>query len=234
MISVCIASYNGEKYIVEQLQSILSQLGEKDEVIVSDDGSTDSTIQRIQSLQDSRIQVIENILEHGYTKNFENALMHCRGEYIFLADQDDVWCPGKVHACLQALQKKNFVVHDTIMVDSNLKEIAPSQFARYHVKPGFIHTFLRNRYNGCCMAFTREFLKKALPFPANQKLCRQDYWLPYLAEFHHDSTTLNEPLILYRRHEGTTLDAGESSSSPISERIISRLYVLEEVLTRRY
>ncbi len=234
MISVCIASYNGEKYIREQLESILAQLENEDEVIVSDDGSTDTTLKIISDIQDSRIKVINNELEHGYTKNFENALNYCKGEYIFLADQDDVWCPDKVKKCIQALQSKPFVVHDAIMVNSDLEVFDTSQFKRYNVKPGFIHTFIRNRYNGCCMAFTRDFLENALPFPKNQHLCRQDYWLPYLAEFHHDSITLFEGLIWYRRHEGTTLNAGEKSSRSFYEKVVSRFYVLFEVLKRKY
>ena len=234
MISVCIATYNGEQYIQEQLKSILKQLDKEDEVIVSDDGSKDKTLDKINELHDDRVKVIQNSLEHGYTKNFENALNHSKGDYIFLADQDDVWCDTKVEECIKVLQKYPFVVHDAIMVDSELNVFDESQFHRYNVRPGFLHTFVRNRYNGCCMACTREFLSKALPFPKNQHLCRQDYWLPYLAEFHKDGFMLEKGLILYRRHEGTTLNAGESSSRSLYEKIVSRFYILFEVLKRRY
>lgn len=233
MISVCMASYNGEKYIAEQLQSILAQLGPEDEVIVSDDGSTDRTLSVIGEINDARIRVIHNTGEHGYSRNFENAMRHARGDYIFLSDQDDVWKPEKVQTVLTALRKWEFVVHDTEMTDENLHVFAPSQFARYHVRPGFWNTFLRNRYNGCCMAFTRKFMEGALPFPKNQHLCRYDYWLPYIAEFNHVSLTLPEQLICYRRHEGTALNAGEGSSRTAAEKIISRLYCLKELLKRQ-
>lgn len=233
MISVCMASYNGEKYIREQLRSILAQLGPEDEVIVSDDGSSDATLQKVSELQDPRIRVIRNDGEHGYSRNFENAMRHARGDCIFLSDQDDVWKPEKVQTVLAALRKWQFVVHDTEMTDETLHVFAPSQFERYHVRPGFWNTFLRNRYNGCCMAFTREFMEAALPFPENQHLCRYDYWLPYIAEFCHVSLTLYEPLILYRRHEGTALNAGEGSSRSAAEKILSRLYCLKELLRWR-
>lgn len=234
MISVCIALYNGEKYIEEQLSSILKQLGNDDEVIVSDDGSTDNSLAVINDLNDTRVKVIKNTGEHGYTRNFENALKHSKGDYLFLADQDDVWCENKVEVCLRYLQEKPFVVHDNYMVNDNLEVFDNSQFKRYDVKFGFWHTLARNRYNGCCMAFTREFLNKALPFPKDQKLCRHDYWLPMLAELHHDSYVIEKPLIYYRRHEGTTLNAGEGSSRGIVEKIVSRLYCLEQVLLKRY
>ncbi len=73
-ISVCLATYNGEKYIKEQLNSILSQLGNDDEIIISDDHSTDNTIEIIKSLEDDRIKIFVNNLEKGYSKNFENAI----------------------------------------------------------------------------------------------------------------------------------------------------------------
>ena len=90
-ISVCIATYNGAKYIEEQVQSILYQLSEKDEIINSDDGSKDNTLAIIKSLNDARIKVIHNTLKHGLVSNFENAIKHADGDYIFLSDQDDIW-----------------------------------------------------------------------------------------------------------------------------------------------
>ena len=112
MISVCMATYNGEKYIREQIDSILAQLGDKDELIVSDDGSADATLSIVRSFSDPRIKIISNTGKHGTNGNFENALKHAQGDYIFLSDQDDVWLPGKVNICLQALQTAHLVVHD--------------------------------------------------------------------------------------------------------------------------
>ena len=89
MISVCMATYNGEKYLREQVGSILTQLGENDELVVSDDGSTDSTIDILKSYNDPRIKIFINTGRHGVNSNFENALRHADGDYIFLSDQDD-------------------------------------------------------------------------------------------------------------------------------------------------
>ena len=90
MISVCIATFNGGKYIREQIMSVLPQLNEKDEIIISDDGSTDDTIYILESLHDQRIKIYVNEREHGFIWNFENALMKSSGDIIFLCDQDDV------------------------------------------------------------------------------------------------------------------------------------------------
>ena len=85
MISVCMATFNGEKYIEEQINSILLQLGKEDEIIISDDGSTDNTLDIIRELNDERIKLYQNNKQHGYAHNFENALIHASGDYIFFS-----------------------------------------------------------------------------------------------------------------------------------------------------
>ena len=228
------ASYNGEKYIKEQIDSILKQLGENDELIISDDGSSDHTIEAAQAFHDPRIIIYKNTGEHGYTKNFENALNYASGDIIFISDQDDVWMDNKVQVCLDALKDHQLVIHDAAMTDENLNITAPSHFQKYHVEKGFWKTFIRTRFTGACMAFTREFLKKrALPFPKNQKYCPYDYWLAYLGLYYNEAVILDQSLILYRRHEGTALNAGEFSTRTIWERIYTRIYCYKEMLKRK-
>ena len=115
MISVCIATHNGGRFLKEQLTSILCQIGENDEVIISDDGSTDDTLKIINGFNDKRIIVVnqkspKGLPAHEYaTLNFENALKHAMGDYIFLADQDDVWVHNKVAVMMKYLENfKNF------------------------------------------------------------------------------------------------------------------------------
>ena len=104
-ISVCMATYNGAEFIVEQLKSILAQLPESSEVVIADDGSTDATLNLIHSLGDARIRVIATEgTRLGPIYNLERALASATGEVIFLSDQDDVWLPEKVDRCLAALR----------------------------------------------------------------------------------------------------------------------------------
>ena len=124
MISVCVASHNGEKYIKEQLDSILCQLSSEDEVVISDDGSTDSTLEIIKGYNDPRIKIFnfkqpsKTSHTHIYaSRNFENALKHSKGEYIFLSDQDDIWMPNKVSICLDALKQNDMIVHNMEIVN---------------------------------------------------------------------------------------------------------------------
>ena len=119
MISVCIATYNGALYIKEQLNSILPQLSDNDEIIISDDHSTDDTLQIIRSINDKRIKIFINQGEKGYTPNFENALQKALGEYIFLCDQDDIWMENKVSYCINELQSYDFIVSDAVIINSD-------------------------------------------------------------------------------------------------------------------
>lgn len=104
MISVVIAAYKGEKYIAEQINSILPQLGDGDEIIISDDYPQGETRRAVEALRsdDNRIKYIEG-LRKGVVRNFENAINYATGDYIFLADQDDVWLEGKVAAVMKEI-----------------------------------------------------------------------------------------------------------------------------------
>jgi glycosyltransferase involved in cell wall biosynthesis len=202
MISVCIATYNGEKYIKEQLESILSQLGEDDEVVISDDYSTDSTIDIINRISDKRIGLYANNIKrkayHPAISNFENALNHAQGDYIFLSDQDDLWLDNKVSKTLYFLQRFDMVVSDCFVIDEYGNEIVNSFFKFNNSKKGLIVNLMKNNYIGCCMAFKRKILEKALPFPKDIPL--HDLWLGFVAELFFKTTFISEKLIQYRRH----------------------------------
>lgn len=101
-------TYNGEKYISVQLDSILKQLSENDEVIISDDSSTDRTVDVIKNFKDKRIKLYEDNHFHSPIFNFENALEKASGDIIFLSDQDDVWLDNKVKI-MTGLDRKSVV-----------------------------------------------------------------------------------------------------------------------------
>ena len=117
-ISVAMAYYNGGTYIEEQMDSILSQLGEKDEVIVSIDGASDGSKPLLLSEVDSRIHIVKGPGK-GVVRNFENAIRHCNGDIIYLSDQDDIWKPDKVEKVNYAFSNPEVkaVLHDAEIVD---------------------------------------------------------------------------------------------------------------------
>jgi len=223
-ISVCMASYNGEKFIRDQIKSILDQISENDELIISDDVSKDNTVAIIHSIDDPRIKCVINQGEHGYTRNFENALNYATGEIIFLSDQDDIWCDHKVFLMTEALKEKDLVVSDAMVVDGSLKMLQPSHFHLCNVKTGFFNNFIGTRYVGACMAFNRKILVLILPFPSNQKLCPHDYWITIVSEMVARVGLIKQPLIMYRRHADNASNAGVGKGRSLYVKITSRIY----------
>lgn len=216
MISVCIATHNGERYIKEQLTSILCQLESEDEVIISDDGSTDKTIDIILSLNDNRISVYQYKQRlkfkhaHSYVcRNFENALRHAKGDYIFLADQDDWWMPHKVQVCLENLKKYTLVVHQSEICDKNLTPYGRLMYKDSFVFKNFL-SLRRGKYYGCTLAFRKELLDYILPFP--KKMILHDHWIGCMAELKGTVYYERTPLIKYRMH-GDNTSGGPSPNS---------------------
>ena len=233
-ISVCMATYNGEKYIKEQLDSILFQLSDNDEVIISDDHSTDGTIEVIKSYNDGRIKVFMNSKEKGYTRNFENALEKASGDIIFLSDQDDVWMDDKVKKSLRLLEENDFVVSDAQVVDNDLKTLAKSNFELRNVKHGFFNNFIRCRYLGACYAFNKKVLEKSLPFPKNSQYIPHDYWIYMIAISNFKVDVIHEPLIQYRRHNLNTSSGGDKSSNSLLKKVKIRVYLLLQLIKRYF
>lgn len=201
-VSVCMAAYCGERYIRAQIDSILPQLREADELLVSDDapgGGTETIVREIAS-RDGRVRYLRGP-GRGVVRNFESVLSHASGDVIFLCDQDDVWAPDKVAAVLGEFDRgADLVLHDARVTDEALQTVAPSYFALHHSRPGFMRNFVRNSYMGCCMAFRRSVLQKSLPFPDGIPM--HDQWIGLVAEKNAVVRFLPRPLIAYRQHGG--------------------------------
>ncbi|WP_083579640.1 glycosyltransferase family 2 protein [Fibrobacter sp. UWR3] len=227
------ATYNGENFIAEQLQSILSQLSRDDEVVISDDGSSDQTLDVINSLKDDRIKVFLNQGPHGFTHNFENALKHACGDYIFLSDQDDVWKPRKVAIVMEALQRVDFVITDNTTVDGDFNEIQKSRIDAFNLQLGFWRHLLKSRFLGCCMAFRRNVLEASLPFPENDFLVEHDIWLAAVAFLYFKSELIADSLIYYRRHGKNASEGGFTKGSSLKVKIQKRIYRLYHLLAIR-
>lgn len=234
MISVCIATYNGEKYIKEQLLSILPQLGKKDEVIISDDHSTDNTLDIVKGLNDNRIKIVINNREKGYTSNFENALSYAIGDYIFLSDQDDIWMSNKVDYCIAELKEYDLVVSDAILINSKGEKIDDSFFYKRNVYYTWLGNIFKFGFLGCCMAFKMNVLKKALPFPKKHLYCTHDNWIFLVAQSFYKVKISHEKLIRYRRHTDNTSAGGFSDGTTFFFKIAYRCYLLYHLSKRSF
>ncbi len=210
-ISVALAAYKGEQFIAEQLDSILPQLGENDEIIVSDDfpqGFTRDVIEQYAN-KDKRIKYIEG-RSKGVVENFENALRACSGDVIFLCDQDDVWMPDKVSCVMAEIANgADLVLHDAAVTDGDLNITEPSFFAIHGSNADFRHNLIRNTFVGCCMAFTKQVALDTLPFP--KELPMHDWWIALSAiKLGYKVVLLDKPLIKWRRH-GDNVTGGKTS-----------------------
>lgn len=234
MISVCIATYNGERFIEAQLSSILAQLGPNDEVIISDDGSSDKTLNIVRAMHSPIVKIFVNKGAHGYTPNFENAIRKSQGEYIFLSDQDDIWMPNKVETCMRYLKKYDFVVSDAQVINGEGNVLFNSFCAQRHSRFGIINNLIRFSYLGCCFAFKRCILEKALPFPKNHILCTHDNWIAIVAMAFYKSFYIAEPLIKYRRYGKNASSGGEKSNKSVFFMMQYRIYLIYCLFLRSF
>lgn len=230
-ISVVMASYNGAKYIGYQIESILCQLSPDDELIISDDDSTDATLEIISSFDDKRIHVVHNHGPQGVVNNFENGLNFAKGQYIFLSDQDDVWCEDKTSKILPYFQKGyDCVVHDAYITGETIDSVKGTFFEKRIRKIGFIRNLVKNPYVGCCMAFDRKILEKALPFPKGIPM--HDSWIGMVAEKFYSVMFLDEPLVYYRRHGENASPTTGRSNQPLQKKLMDRYFLLKGLLQR--
>lgn len=212
--SVALAYYNGGQYIEEQVISILSQLGDEDELIISvDDAEEDGSAPILHHLkrQDRRVRVIQGPGK-GVVRNFENAIRHCRGDIIFLSDQDDVWLPGKAQRVTAVFLRPEVmaVLHDARIVDAQGNpEGDETLFAMRKSGTGLMKNLVRNSYIGCCMAFRRELVPVILPIP--ERMYMHDYWIGTAAELCGEVALIREPLLAYRRHGGNVTELTHGS-----------------------
>ncbi|NEU68857.1 glycosyltransferase family 2 protein [Spirosoma agri] len=228
-ISICMATYNGSQFIEQQLISILQQLDEDDEIIISDDGSTDDTLEIIKQFSDQRIKIFINANIHGPTGNFENALEHCSGRYIFLADQDDIWLPDKVAVISNLLIDYDLVLTDCEVVNQMGHQIHSSFFEHRGSRKGFWTNLYKNSYIGCCMAFRRDILQYILPFP--KQIHMHDWWIGLLVEAKGKTIFYKKPLIKYVRHGGNASPTGETGYS-FAKQLLNRLFLFFNVAKR--
>jgi len=222
-VECVLCTYNGERYIYEQLESIRKQSYKVSKLIISDDGSTDKTVDIILGwIRKTNIitELYVNDEPLGPKKNFEKAFMLSKGEYVMFADQDDVWLPDKVAISLEKIRdlEKKYgkdmpcLVHsDLAVVDENLKMIHESFLENQgleHIedKERQIKCLLVQNYvTGCTIIVNNALRVKSLPFPKN--IIMHDYWLALVASLSGRIAFINKPTLLYRQHATNTIGA---------------------------
>jgi glycosyltransferase involved in cell wall biosynthesis len=213
MISIALATYNGEKYLREQLDSIYAQTYKLLEVVVTDDCSTDDTITILQEYQQKyRLKYFINDYVLGFVKNFERAISLCEGDYIALSDQDDVWLPRKIEilynemiACEISNPDKSIIVHhDVYIVDESLKN-NHIKFINCRGKVFGLNNLLfgNPKVQGASSMFNRKLKEICFPLPVNVPL--HDLYISYVCACFGIRKFISEPLMLYRQHSNNQI-----------------------------
>jgi len=222
-MSVCLATYNGARFLKAQIDSVLSQMRENDELVVSDDGSTDDTLNLLQSYGE-RLRLVNSTRVGGVVKNFEVVLNAAKNDLIVLCDQDDVWLDGRLDLLRSKLQDVSFLMVNATVTDSALVPTGQDIYDFVNFRPGFFRNFISNGYVGCCLAFRREVLNIALPFPSN--ILWHDWYIALVAELMFSVARIDMPLALFRRHDMNASNTGERSRRPFFRKIAVRLWML--------
>lgn len=240
IVSIVMATYNGEKYIRQQLDSILEQTYSNFEVIVVDDASTDETLAILYeySTLDSRIMVHHNEFNCGVVANFERGVRLAKGEFIAFSDQDDVFRKDKIAILVKTFstnQKCDMVVSDLSLIDGKGSVIAESMWKNQRLAPLSGHPFIRLLYKnfatGCAMMIRRRLLDMALPFPQNCLV--HDWWLAIVASGENAGgiCLVNQSLTSYRQHGNNVIGAvGKDYTTRLTLRkIVARIFEEQRV-----
>lgn len=230
--SVCMATYKGSRYIGEQLDSILAQLGPADELVIVDDASPDDTVQKIMAFDDPRIRLIRADANQGYVRSFQQASLASRGEYIFLADQDDVWVEGRLGRMLSALQSSAVVASNFDVLGGGPRPAIPALRpvdGRREAANLFGILIGYRAYYGCGMAFRRELLDTFAPVPPYLRESH-DLWLAIIGNMAGSMAHLSEPTLLRRLHDENATPRGWRSLPTI---LAARLVLVRLMIDAR-
>jgi glycosyltransferase involved in cell wall biosynthesis len=234
-ISVCMASYNGSLFIEEQIHSILDQLLPTDELVVIDDGSRDDTVSIVRAIDDDRIRILLNSTNVGHVAAFERSIREATGDLVFLADQDDVWLPGRVELLREALRDKQYAASNwTVLGAESISEDQPRLSANDTDTPwrNVARLYLGSiPYFGCTMAFRRQALSSILPFPPMTEA--HDHWIALMGNLDGGIAHVGESTVARRLHENNLTSTRRSLGPVVRTRVKLTVLLVTALLRRR-
>ena len=206
-------TYNGEKYLQEQIQSILNQSFSDFSLHIFDDRSTDQTAQTVFFLakKDKRIHFHQNPSRKGIINNINDALAIVDSDIYFLADQDDVWLPEKMSKQIEVMQPDDVVMSfsNLSLMDDNGHQMGIDYWSSQEINPAEANRSeiiaIKTMVTGCTMAFKKKLLEIALPIP--EQATMHDHWLSFFATKTGQVVPVTEELVLYRQHAGNVIGA---------------------------
>lgn len=214
-ISVVLISYNGADFIKEQVISILAQLSLQDELLITDDGSTDQTQDIITNIDDPRIRYLDGPRK-GINTNVAFGIANAKNDLILLSDQDDLWLPGRVEFFIEKMKSGfGFVFFDAKVIDIKGNVTIPSYFRKHNTKRTFWGNLVKCRTLGCCIGFNKAAFKPQFQLPDNYKKLPFDYYITLYALAFCKVHFSDKPYHLYRRHDKNVSTGGSRSTNSL-------------------
>ena len=207
LVSIVLATYNGEKFLHQQLDSLINQTYKNIEIIIADDCSTDSTVEIIKEYinQYSYISLFQQEKNVGYQKNFEKAATLANGEFIAFCDQDDIWHLEKIEILISEIGDFSIVYANSLFIDSNnkpfKKDLNKIRKMNNFISP--IQYIYGTAAAGHAMLIKKEIIKNAIPFPT---IIPHDYWLGFIASLANGVKYVDKILVYYRKHETNVVE----------------------------
>lgn len=235
-IDVLLPTYNGEKYLKEQIDSILNQTYKNIRIIISDDCSKDSTPKILEEYKnkDNRIELYLQKENIGVVKNIEFLLKKVKSNFYMLSDQDDVWLPIKIEKSIETLKKQNadLVFGDLEVVDENLNTIYPSfgDFMLLNRKiskyiDSYKVNYLYNCVTGCTILSKKEFIEKIIPIPSDSKYLIHDHWIGIVMALNGKLAYMPEKYIKYRQHGNNQVGTNKISHGFTQLEQVRKLFI---------
>lgn len=233
-VDILLATYNGEKYITEQIESILNQTYKDFRLLISDDCSTDNTRQIISEYvkKDKRIIVYTQKENIGVVQNFEFLMKKVENDYFMFSDQDDIWKENKIEKSLNKIEEGfDLVYSDLEVVDENLNVTYNSYwklkgiYNKIKKYNNFESLYLNNFVTGCTIISRKDLIKDVLPLPNTSKYVLHDYWISLIISQNGKISYVEEPLIKYRQHKNNKVGSKKKSDELKSIDEIRKLFI---------
>lgn len=233
-VDILLATYNGEKYIREQIDSILNQTYKEFRLLISDDGSTDGTrdILNEYKAKDDRIEIFMQEENLGVVKNFEFLLKKVEAKYYMFSDQDDIWKDEKIEKSLNKIEEGfDLVYSDLEVVDENLNVTYESYwklkgiYKKIKKYNNFESLYLNNFITGCTVISKKELIDSFMPLPNMSKFVLHDYWISLIISQNGKIAYIEEPLIKYRQHKNNKVGSKKKSDELKSIDEIRSLFI---------
>ncbi len=223
LVSVVMATYNGERFIGAQLESILTQTYAHLEIIIVDDGSTDRSYTLLEEYaqKDQRIKLFRNEKNLGYVKNFEKGLSLATGDYIAPSDQDDVWLPEKIEVLINGIGNATIAYCDSSLINENGILIGKklSDIKRLVDFNDCLNFLVGNSAPGHAMLIKKELVRNSIPLAP---MIPHDHWLGFVATLYQGIKFIDQPLVYYRQHNSSVFGAVKVKDSSGERRVKKR------------